>query len=68
MTLFRLSTRRRKPSAPAKRQSAEAIFRQFFALISRLEKPHHVEAPEIKARITRLGEPGARVPDPTRLP
>jgi hypothetical protein len=59
MTLFRLTPRRERKSASAPLQ-AEAIFRRFFMLIARLERPHRRAAPEIKARITRLDEPPTR--------
>lgn len=50
---------RRRPDADA-RQNDHHVIRRFFALIQRLERPFRREddlpAPEVKARITALGD------------
>lgn len=59
MIIPRLAILRRKPGIHSGRMDAEAIFRRFFALIGRLERPVRpagFAAPEIKARITRLDD------------
>jgi hypothetical protein len=59
MMLPRLSLRRRKGTERPDPRHADLIFRRFFTLIGRLERPQRA-APETKARITRLDDPSHR--------
>lgn len=62
MKAFRFSARSYAPQPAPERQSRE-VFRRFFDLIERLERPRREEAgkgawpaPEVKARISRLDD------------
>lgn len=50
----------RRPDADARQSNDQTVIRRFFALIQRLERPFRREdelpAPEVKARITALGD------------
>jgi hypothetical protein len=58
MNTFRLSAKPATARPAPERQSRE-VFRRFFDLIEKLERPHkegHAPAPEVKARISRLDD------------
>ena len=68
MNTFRLSARPNAPLSPQGGRDTLAsreVFRRFFDLIEKLERPRregHPPAPEVKARISRLDDAPRRHP------